>query len=81
MSNIPNWPVPLDVEKDLPATIIVSQLCLEEVGQILNQIHLGLLDVLHPPEDVFTRFLVFSLLCPEFFLDAEILLLRFLHLG
>jgi hypothetical protein len=53
MLNIRHWPVPLDVEKNLPAAIIISQLCLQEIGQVLDQIHLGLLDILHPAKNVF----------------------------
>ena len=78
---LPSRPFSLHVEQDLAAAIVVAQFGLEEGRQILHHVDLGLLDVLHPPENVLACFFVFCLLCTQLLLHAEILLLCLLHLG
>ena len=75
------WPVPLHIQENLTAAIVVCQFGLQEISEILDQFDFRLFDVLHATENVFARLFVFGLLSPEFLLDTEIFPLRFLHLG
>jgi len=34
----PNRPFPLDVEEDLTTAVVVTELCLEESGQVLDHV-------------------------------------------
>lgn len=76
-----NWPLPLDVDKDLAAAVVVGQLGLEEGREVLDHLDLGFLDVLHAAEHVLTGLFVFGLLGAELLLDPEVFLLHLLHLG
>lgn len=77
----PNRPLPLDGQQNFTAAVVVAQLGVEEGGQVLDHVDLGLLDVLHAPEDVFAGLLVLCLLRAQLLLHAEVFLLRLLHLG
>lgn len=77
---IPDRPVALDIEQDLATAVVVRELGLEEVGQVLYEIDLGLLDVLHAAVDVLAGLFVFDLLGAELFFHSEVFFLGFLHL-
>ena len=78
---LPDGPLALDVDEDLAAAVVVAEFGLQEGRQVLHHVDLGLLDVLHPAEDVLAGLLVLGLLRAQLLLHAEIFLLRLLHLG
>ena len=46
------WPIPLQLQNDLPCSVMVVELCFEKPGKIRDAVDLCLLDVQHPPIDV-----------------------------
>lgn len=78
---LPGGPLALDVDQDLAAAVVVAELGFQEGRQVLHHVDLGLLDVLHPAEDVFAGLLVLCLLGAQLLLHAKVLLLGLLHLG
>jgi hypothetical protein len=81
MIDPPDRPFALHVEQHLATAVVVAELGLEKRRQVLHEVDLGLLDVLHAPEDVLAGLFVFGLLGAQLLLHAEVLLLRLLHLG
>ena len=65
----------------LDAALVVVEFGIEEVCQVVDRLRFGLLDVLHPPQHVLARLLVFGLRGPELVFESEVFPLILLHLG
>lgn len=74
-------PVVANAAELIGAAFVIVKLGVEELGEILDAVGLGVLDVLHPAEDILGGFFVFGLGGAEFLLEAEIVALGFLELA
>jgi hypothetical protein len=73
-------PIILDLEKYFSAPFVVIELRFEECSQLCDAFYLCILDIVHPPVNVFVGLFVLDLLSTQFFFNAKVLFLRFLHL-
>jgi hypothetical protein len=58
---------------------MIVEFGIEKTGQVPNTVALGVLDILHPPEDILGGLLVFGLVGSGFLFDAEVVSPGFLH--
>jgi hypothetical protein len=68
------------LEKYFSAPFVIIELRFEERRQIRDTFCLRILDIIHPPVNVFIGLFILDLLGTQFFFNAKVLSLRFLHL-
>lgn len=60
---------------------MVVNLSLDKGGQVVQDVDFGIANVLHPAIDVVVGLFILCLLCSQFLLQTEVLLLRLLNFG